>query len=245
MFRKAIVVECHPEDNSVDLVMCDDGARLSGVPVMAHSASARSGSVDMPEMPKKTGESKWDITQRHGQDMEALVAVMGRGNPLVVGFIYPQISQMTFKDPKRKFSRHQSDVYHTIDGNGNFEFYHPCGAYVRIGESTEHEDLEKKNFDESLKLDRNKERSVKIHLSTKAGHAYITLDPGGDIVIHAEKSVTISGLEAVNINAKDINLNGKVNISGGHVKHNGKNIGDTHVHGGVTPGGGESGPPAN
>ena len=237
MFRKAIVVECHPEDNSVDLVMCDDGARLSGVPVMSHSASARSGSVDMPEMPKKTGESKWDITQRHGQDMEALVAVMGRGNPVVVGFIYPQISQMTFKDPKRKFTRHQSDVYHTIDGDGNMELYHPSGAYVRIAETTEHEDLEKKNFDENLTLDRNKDRKASIHVSTKDGLAHITLSPAGLVTIYAKKKIFISGDEEVNISSLQINISGKIVLAGDGVTHNGVNIGDTHTHGGVTRGG--------
>lgn len=36
---------------------------------------------------------------------------------------------------------------------------------------------------------------------------------------------------------------GGVAITGGQVTHNGKNIGDTHTHTLVTPGGGESGPP--
>jgi len=217
MFRKAIVVACHPEDNSVDLVMCDDGARLSGVPVMAHSASARSGSVDMPEMPSKTGEDKWNITKRHGQDMEALVAVMGRGNPIVVGFLYPQISQMTFKDAKRKFSRHQSDVYHTIDGNGNMELYHPSGAYVRIAESLDHEDLEKKNFDENLSLDRNKDKKVGMRVSL--GGVKIDIKDGV-VTIDAKKVVVPNG---------DV-LAGSVSLK-------------DHIHTGVRSGPNVSGPP--
>lgn len=36
-----------------------------------------------------------------------------------------------------------------------------------------------------------------------------------------------------------------VTISGGTVRHDGKNIGSTHVHGGVIPGGGNTGVPAN
>lgn len=218
MFRKAIVVACHPEDNSVDLVMCDDGARLSGVPVMAHSASARSGSVDMPEMPNKTGEDKWNITKRHGQDMEALVAVMGRGNPIVVGFLYPQISQMTFKDAKRKFTRHQSDVYHTIDGDGNVELYHPSGAYVRIAESLDHEDLEKKNFDESLVLDRNKDKKVGMRVSL------------GGVKIDIKDGV-------VTIDATKVVVSGDVIAGGVSLKK--------HVHGGVKSGTELSGPPTS
>lgn len=228
MLRKAIVVACHPEDNSVDLVMCDDGARLSGVPVMSQSASARSGSVDMPEMPNASGDAKWDVTKRHGQDMEALVAVMGRGNPIVVGFIYPQISQMTFEDKKRRFSRHQSDVYHTTDGSGNTEFYHPSGAYVRIAESTGHEDLEKKNFDESLVLDRNKDKQVSIHVQASGGKSSIT--------IHVDGTVTINASSKITCNTPLLEVpNGDVVASGVSLKG--------HGHTRVKPGTGVSGPP--
>lgn len=218
MFRKGIVVACHPEDNSVDLVMCDDGARLSGVPVMAHSASARSGSVDMPEMPNTSGDAKWDITKRHGQDMEALVATMGRGNPIVAGFLYPQISQMTFKDAKRKFSRHQSDVYHTIDGDGNMELYHPSGAYVRIAENLDHEDLEKKNFDESLVLDRNKDKKVGMRVSL------------GGVTFDIKDGV-------VKITATKVEVSGDVIAGGVSLK--------THNHSGVKAGAETSGPPVS
>ena len=245
MFRKAIVVMCHPEDHSVDLVMCDDGARLSGVPVLSPNASARSGGIDMPEMPEKTGEAKWDITERHGQDMEAMVAMMGAGNPVVVGFMFPQVSQMTFKDKKRRFDRHQSDAYSTVDGNGNIEIYHPSGTYVRIAETTSHEDLEKKNFDENLALDRNKDRKVSIHLSAGKNRASITVSPDGFIFIRADKEVHISAENAVNIDALEINMSGEVSINGSGVTHNGKNIGATHIHGEVRSGGDVSGPPAN
>lgn len=36
-----------------------------------------------------------------------------------------------------------------------------------------------------------------------------------------------------------------VDITGGHVKHNGKNIGDTHIHGGVVEGGDDTDAPSN
>jgi len=213
--RKAIVVATHPEDHSCDLVMCDDGSRLTGVPIMAQSASARSGSVDLPEV-KKTGD-KWDITQRDGQDMEVLVGFMGRGNPIVVGFLYPQISQMTFKDKQRRFSRHQSDVYTTIDGNGNVELYHPSGAFVRIAEEDKlaHEDLEKKNFDESLQLDRNKDKKVAMRMSL------------GGVVFEIKGGV--------------VTITGKVVVSG-DVVAGGVSL-TTHTHSGVKKGGDTSGPP--
>lgn len=196
--RKAIIVDTHPEDNSVDLVLCDDGSRLSGVPVLVHNASARSGGVDLPEVPQKA--DKWDITKRDGQDMEAYVGYMGAGNPVVIGFAYPQVSQMTFKDKKRRFNRHQSDVYTTITGNGDVELYHPSGAYVRIAESLDHEDLERKNFDESLVLDRNKDRQVGMRVSLGG----VTIDiKDGEVNITATKLKVTGDVLAGNISLRN------------------------------------------
>lgn len=214
MLRKGIVVEVHHEDHSVDLVMCDDGSRLVGVPVLSQSGSARTGSVDLPEVPKKA--NKWDITQRDGQDMEAMVGFMGRGNPVVVGFMLPQVSQMTFKDGRR-FNRHRSDVYTTITESGDMEVYHPSGAYVRIAENLEHEDLSKQNFDESLELDRNKDR--KVGMRVKLGGVTIDIKDGV-VTIDAQKVVV---------------PHGDVIASGVSLK--------THPTTGVMPGGGVSGPP--
>lgn len=214
--RKGIVVDTHPEDHSVDLVMCDDGSRLSGVPVLAQSASARSGGVDMPEVPKKA--DKWDITKRDGQDMEAYVGYMGSGNPVVVGFVYPQVSQMTFEDKRRRFNRHQSDVYTTITGTGDVELYHPSGAYVRIAENLEHEDLEKKNFDKSLVLDRNKTRQVGMRV--KLGGVTIDIKDG-----------------EVNITATKLQVTGDVLAGTVSLKN--------HVHSGVKAGPDNSGPPVS
>jgi hypothetical protein len=229
MFRKAIVVMCHPEDHSVDLVMCDDGARLSGVPVLSPNASKRSGGIDMPKMPEKTGEAKWDITERHDHDMEAMVAMMGAGNPVVVGFMFPQVSQMTFKDKERRFKRHQSDVYHTIDGSGNFEIHHPSGAYVRIAESVEHEDLERKNFDENLVFDRNKDKKINIHIRASGGKSYITIKEDGTVIIKADVKITC--------------LTPLLEVPEGDVVASGISL-VGHVHKGVKSGSDLSGPPA-
>ena len=153
MARKGIVVATHPEDPSVDLVMVNDGSRLTGVQLMAPmGASARTGSIDLPEVPEK--KDKWDITKETGQDMIAIVDYVGR-TPVVTGFMYPQISQMTFKDPKMRFNRHQSDVMSYIDGDGNMGIIHPGGAFIQIGEKPEKPDLADKNADASLKADRN------------------------------------------------------------------------------------------
>lgn len=186
--RKGIVVATHPEDYSVDLVMADDGSRLVGVQVLTQNGSARTGTVDLPAVPES--KNKWDITNRNGQDMEALVAFLGR-HPVVVGFLYPQVSQMTFNDPKRRITRHQSDVYSTIDGDGNMELFHPSGTYVRIAESPAHEDLGGKNSDKSLVADRNTGRRVHFHIEMAGGVASIDISPSGKVVVTAEQNVEV------------------------------------------------------
>lgn len=89
--RRGIVVAVHPADHSVDLVMSDNGARLIGVQVMTSNGSTRSGSVDLPDVIEKT--NKWDVSKPTGQDMIAMVDTM-RGQPVVTGFLYPQVNQM-------------------------------------------------------------------------------------------------------------------------------------------------------
>lgn len=43
----------------------------------------------------------------------------------------------------------------------------------------------------------------------------------------------------------DADITGSVHFKGPSVRHNAKNIGDTHIHSGVTPGGGTTADPAN
>ena len=168
--------------------MVDNGQRMIGVQVVTTNGSTRTGGVSLPTVPPK--KDKWDITQRTEQDQIALVGFV-RGYPVVMGYLFPQISQMTFKDPKRKMERHQSDFYTTVDGDGNMEMHHPSGAYIRIGESPAHEDLENKNFDGNFKLDRNKTKRVHIRLGM-GDKGHITISPDGDITISG-KSVNITG----------------------------------------------------
>jgi hypothetical protein len=187
--RIGVVVATHPEDHSVDLVMTDDGARLTGVQVMTPNGSNRSGSVDLPHI--TPNGDKWDITQRNkDQDMIAVVDFVGK-IPLVHGFVFPQISQMTFSDPKLKINRHQSDVYSAIDGDGNVEFYHPSGAYIRIGEAPDHVDLNSKNVDKSFATDRNTGKRVNIRVATGGNTVVFTMTPDGEVSFKLEQDFKI------------------------------------------------------
>lgn len=49
-----------------------------------------------------------------GREMSAVV-VFARGVPVVLGFLLPQVGQMTFPDKNRRVDRHASGVYSTID----------------------------------------------------------------------------------------------------------------------------------
>lgn len=75
-------------------------------------------------------------------------------NPVVIGFLPPHISQMMFDRPGFRIDRHESDLYtHTENGPAStydsdtdttipdFEWYHPSGLFLRVGQATTHNDL--------------------------------------------------------------------------------------------------------
>lgn len=230
-FRQGYVVASHPEDHSVDLVMMDDGSRLTGVQVLSANGSTRSGVFSQPVAREKA--NKWDITQRTDQDQIAMVGFV-RNNPVVVGFLFPQISQMTFKDELREMDRHESDFYQTIDGSANFEMFHPSGAFLRIAESAGHEDLTGRNFDKNFQIDRNTSRRPWFNLSL--GGASISISPEG--------VVRISAPEVIVLDAPLVSVpNGSV-VASGDVTGSGVSL-VGHVHGGVVQGGDVTGAPVS
>lgn len=200
--RLAYIVETHPTDHSVDLVMVDDGTRYLGVQVLAQNASTRSGVVDMPKIDR--GKDKWDITKVTGQDMKALVGFVG-GNPVVMGTLFPQVNQMLLKDPQARRYRHQSDVETLIDGDGNMQITHPSGTYIRIGEATDADKLDGKYADKSA-TDRNTSRKVNIHIGMAGGVLELTLSPEGAVSLKCAKGVTVEAGEEVHVKAPSVKL---------------------------------------
>lgn len=180
------VTAVHPEDHSVDLVMVDDGSRLTGVQVLAVGASSNTGVVNLPE-PAATPD-KWDLTQRTSRDASAVVGMVG-SVWVVVGFLMPQVSQMTFA-AGRYVNRLASDVYTSVDGNGNIELHHPSGAYIRLAETPDHEDLAGQNFDGNWALTKNTGRS--LHLQVVVGGTTVHITPGGDISIDHPGNLTVN-----------------------------------------------------
>lgn len=219
--RRGIVVATHPEDHSVDLVMADDGSRLVGVQVQTMNGSTRTGSVDLPAVPEK--KDKWDVTQLTGQDMIALVSTLGSGNPVVTGFLYPQINQILSKDPKRMFSRHQSDVSWGIDGDGNIQLDHPSGTYIRIGEAADREDTAGKNADANSKADRNTGRKVNVRIGLAGNTVVLTMTPDGSVSFKIDKDFDIESKGNINMKAQgsiSLEADGDVTINGANVRLN-------------------------
>lgn len=205
MMRTGIVVATHPEDHSVDLVMVDNGERLIGVQVATPGGSTRSGTVDLPAVPEK--KDKWSITHETGQDMKALVGFV-RGQPVVAGFLYPQINQMLSQDPKLRYSRHQSDVEWMIDGDGNIQLNHPGGAYIRIGETPDKVDTAGKNADGNSKIDRNTGRKVDIRVSLAGNAVKLTMTKDGKVTLEMDSDLGIQ----VGGNA-DITVQGNTSVT--------------------------------
>jgi hypothetical protein len=248
--RVAIIVETHPEDHSVDLVMLDDGSRHIGVQVLAQNASARTGTLDMPKI-VPPGD-KWDITKTNGQDMKAVVAFVGR-TPVVVGTLFPQVNQVLLKDPEARRYRHQSDVETLIDGAGNMQITHPSGTYIRIGETTAADTLAGKHADDNA-TDRNTGKRVNIHIGMAGGALELTMTPGGAVALRCNQGVTVDAGQGVTVKAPSVTLDtpnttltGNLTVQGSTslqaVTSRGKNISSTHVHTGVMSGVSNTGTP--
>lgn len=235
--KKGIVVATHPDDHSVDLVL-SDGRRMVGVQVSTPNGSTRSGTFDMPAVPDKA--DKWDITKLTGQDQIALVDFVD-GIPVVTGFLFPQISQMTFDDPKMRVTRHQSDVMSSIDGDANIQITHPSGTYIRIGESPDKVDMAAKNTDGSLAVDRNTGRRVNIRVGMAGGVLELTMTPDGLVSLKCAQGVSVEAGEPVTIKAPSVTLDtpsttltGDLEVQGNTsvkaITSDGKDVGSTHKH---------------
>lgn len=186
--RMGRVTAVHPEDNSVDLVMLDDWSRIVGAQVLSPSATTNTGLVDLV-VPTATSGDKWDFREVTDRDSFAMVGMFGV-MPVVVGFLFPQVNQMLFAEINRRIMRHASDVYTSIDNEGNFELSHPSGAFVRLATTPEHEDLTGRDFDGRWAITKNLSQS--LYLSVKVGTTTIQVNPSGDIAINHAGNLTVT-----------------------------------------------------
>jgi len=198
-----VVVATYPAGNSVDVLM-DDGSRLSNVQVLVPSGSSDSGIFDLPHVDGAGQERRWDFTRERNRSVRAMVA-RTRGAPVVVGFLLPQVCQMTFDERNRRIMRHPSDVYTSIDDAGNMEIAHPGGAFVRIGTSPDHEDLTGKDFDKKWKISRNTDKQAYIRVSIP-GKVTLTMTPAGEVSLETSGGISAEAGGAVNIQAPSVTL---------------------------------------
>lgn len=79
------------------------------------------------------------------------------------------------------------------------------------------------------------------------GDAGVYNESGDKVIVRRDGTVEIAAGAALQASVGGVVFTvspAGVDITGGYVRHNGKDIGDTHTHGGVTPGGSETDVPA-
>lgn len=197
--RLAKVVRAYPDGHSVDLVMYDDNSPVTGVQVMSGQASNRSGASGLIA-PTAPPDGEWGNQDSGDEDMIAVVAYM-QGQPLVMGFLRPQVNQLSFGDKNRITYRFPSDLYVTCDGAGNFELSHPGGAFVRIATTPGHESLTGKDADKAWQRNRNTSAQCHIHIEQAGGKASVDIDPAGNIAITSAADMTVNVAGNIDIEA--------------------------------------------
>lgn len=240
------VVAVYPEGQSIDVLMSDDGSRFSNVQVMVPSGSSDTGLADLPDPGLPIDDTRWNFNTNPERFLRAVLAFY-RGNPVCIGFLLPQVTQMTFQRKNFRIFRHASDVYTTIDDSGNTELYHPSGVYFRIATNPAHEDLTGQDFDKKWAIARNTGQEVHVHLAAMNGTT-LDIDPTGNVTISVPHgTVGLTCPAGVTVTAPthfignmevdgNITVNGSVGITGnlgvtGNVTFNGATV---HITAAIT-----------
>lgn len=249
------------EKNRADILMLDTGARIPRVRIMAGMGGTNVGRVDTP--PPTPGAEEYSPLETKDRDIYAAVAYIGN-IPMIMGFIYPEVSQLFFADLGRSISRDGSDVYSSIDADGNLEVYHPSGTYLRIAVDPEHEDLTGADIDGKWKIEKNTDKAVHVRLRVaNAGEevALVEITPEGNGQLHltgdltaqvdGNLSATVTGSMTTSAASwthtgpvtfiDDVQVN-KTLTATTDVVGGGKSL-KGHKHTAVQAGGGVSGPP--
>lgn len=221
--RMAEVTRFNHEANSADLVFLDDRSRISDVSILSGAASPRSGWVDYPKRDDWPEDQPRRVSDTDQMYCLAVVAMMV-GRPVVLGFVYPPVTEMAF-DPERwpnlAIYRHPSDTHVVFQDDGSVEVQHPSGAFLKIGTEATATNLEGEDFDEKWETRRNKEQSLHVRIhnpgTDQEKPTTITMTPEGEINISARKnisvmseegSILISAAQSIDLNAGCVRANG-------------------------------------
>lgn len=195
--RFAKIVKAHPSSNSHDVVMLDDGSRFPGVQSIATHASNNAGTINM-HRPDQDEADDWspkmasdeDQTKR---DVIAVVAMVGV-TPVIIGHIYPPVSQLNFPDTDEfknlQLDRHASDLVQSTDDAANYNIKHPSASYISMSQTGAPPDFTGKDYDKVWKITRNTASQAMIVINTEK--ARITIIPSGTITEFAENQITIT-----------------------------------------------------
>lgn len=213
--KLGVVVASYPAGNSVDVLLSDDGSRFFNVQVMVPTGSSSTGVIDLPDIGLPLDESRWSFTAPAERYVRAVLAFMG-GHPIVLGFLLPQVNQITFDEPNRRLMKHASDVYTSVDQFGNIEVAHPSGMFMRIGTTPGHENLTAKDVDKQFAIKKNTTAPVYFHLQMTNNTASIDIDPTGNIAIthNGNLTTTTAGNASIKVTGTTaVNSTGNVTVT--------------------------------
>lgn len=264
--RLAQVIGVHPERRTVELAYLDDGARAGEAQIASGVVGSDSGLWAVPSVPRPSSERQAGGINPSGRTLTAVVAAI-HGRPIVLGFVSPLGSQMTFTEQDRAMYRHPSGAYATIGADGSIEVRHPGGAHLRIGAGA-NETVPAANG-----WSPPSGSPPQITLTTSG--FTLTVEPGGKTTLTTSNTVemtytaaTMNGPLTVNGNvgingtlgvqangggSTTVNITGQINLTGsmdatGNLSADGEVTAGTiplttHKHTGVTTGAGTSGGP--
>lgn len=182
--RLAKVTHVWPEGQKFEVMFLDNGDYGRDVQVMSPYAGTDfgfTGGIPAPEEEGHDPNRPIDPDKRH---IIAVVATV-QGRHICLGYLYPQVTHMAFtreQDMNRLIERHTSDVYRTIDDDGNMEIVHPSGAVIAFTDKVKTTvgaapadgvdmfgdavtDLEGRDFDGRWELKHNAGKDVAIVLA--------------------------------------------------------------------------------
>ena len=247
MFYFARVTRIHPESHSCDVTLMATMRPLAGVHILSGMNGTDFGYNNRVD-PAFQDLDIYKQKNTEVRDCYGIVVFLDDKTPVIIGFNYPEISQMLFDRHNFKIDRHGSDVYETINGEADAELYHPSGSYVRFAQTLDHEDLTHKDYDKLWEIDNNTDKvpgyKVIIKHRDKQGRTsvdgYIEIEPStGYIKVWSKTEVDVTapvikltGATQVEVTSADIDLDGPVDIEGNVTIHGDLTVvGDIHVVG--------------
>jgi hypothetical protein len=206
ILRVAKVCDTSPKGNALDLLFLDNLGIARNAQVLSRSAGTDFGDLDMPEPTKPKDGNVFTHKETKDRDIYAVVAMIG-GEPVVLGYMPPQVNQLAFdktKHPNLKISRHASDFYQVTDNEGNTGLIHPSGTAIKIGAPPS---LDGEDYDKKWKLTKNTSalKSISLQIPNKAS---IVLNTDGLISISSQtNNVNITASKNIVCMAQKIYLN--------------------------------------